>query len=328
MVLVASSGSPLSVVLHPRDSCDRPYGSPDPWAVTVKIGPSVWAEGQVIRVVTVGRWFHEIPFRGRNFTPERVLYTPTAIPFDQTRISVRTGVGTAREAPIRNRHIDLVSKRSHSEISGPAQNSSSGAWSRVVDAIAYGHLFAQTGITFRSGGITSSDLATKALEARQAKVVGQALPGVPLWELGPESRHPGIPYIVFPGNVGDSNALAEVVQKWSHPHRSFSTKDLLNNAEKGGYAVGAFNVYNLEGVEAVVAAAEAERSPAILQIRLMSSRSTKLCCWQNSSAIAPPCFLLVTRKAELGGIGLSVRITAHLNGPWSLCGPPGLAGLA
>lgn len=34
----------------------------------------------------------------------------------------------------------------------------------------------------------------------------------------------------------------------------------------GGYAVGAFNVYNLEGVEAVVAAAEEQRSPAILQV--------------------------------------------------------------
>ncbi|KAG6675892.1 hypothetical protein I3842_15G128500 [Carya illinoinensis] len=45
-----------------------------------------------------------------------------------------------------------------------------------------------------------------------------------------------------------------------------STKELLSKAEKGGYAVGAFNVYNLEGVEAVVAAADREQSPAILQI--------------------------------------------------------------
>ncbi|KAL8464350.1 hypothetical protein ACS0TY_034032 [Phlomoides rotata] len=115
------------------------------------------------------------------------------------------------------------------------------------------------------GGITSSDLATKALEAKRAKVVGQALAGVPLWQLGPESRHPGVPYIVFPGNVGDSSAVAEVVKHWAHPGR-LSTKEILHNAEKGGYAVGAFNVYNLEGVEAVVAAAEEQRSPAILQI--------------------------------------------------------------
>ncbi|KAK6261467.1 hypothetical protein QUC31_007283 [Theobroma cacao] len=116
------------------------------------------------------------------------------------------------------------------------------------------------------GGITSSDLATKALEAKRAKVVGQALAGIPLWELGSESRHPGVPYIVFPGNVGDSKALAEVVRSWAHPLRLSSTKEILLNAESGGYAVGAFNVYNMEGVEAVVAAAEQERSPAILQV--------------------------------------------------------------
>ncbi|KAL6631355.1 hypothetical protein ACP70R_028205 [Stipagrostis hirtigluma subsp. patula] len=115
------------------------------------------------------------------------------------------------------------------------------------------------------GGITSSDIATKALEARRAKVMGQALAGVPLWQLGPESRHPGVPYIVFPGNVGDNSALAKVVKNWVCPSRS-STKELLLNAENGGYAVGAFNVYNLEGIEAVVAAAEAEKSPAILQV--------------------------------------------------------------
>ncbi|XVF09451.1 hypothetical protein REPUB_Repub07fG0093700 [Reevesia pubescens] len=116
------------------------------------------------------------------------------------------------------------------------------------------------------GGITSSDLATKALEAKRAKVVGQALAGIPLWELGSESRHPGVPYIVFPGNVGDTKALAEVVRSWARPLRLSSTKEILINAESGGYAVGAFNVYNMEGVEAVVAAAEQECSPAILQV--------------------------------------------------------------
>jgi fructose/tagatose bisphosphate aldolase len=40
----------------------------------------------------------------------------------------------------------------------------------------------------------------------------------------------------------------------------------MKNAENGGYAIGAFNVYNLEGIDAVVSAAEAEKSPAILQV--------------------------------------------------------------
>lgn len=45
-----------------------------------------------------------------------------------------------------------------------------------------------------------------------------------------------------------------------------STKYLLQSAMEGGYAIGAFNIYNLEGAKAVALAAEAERSPAIIQI--------------------------------------------------------------
>ena len=45
-----------------------------------------------------------------------------------------------------------------------------------------------------------------------------------------------------------------------------STRELLNTALRSGYAIGAFNVYNLEGVTAVINAAEALHSPAILQL--------------------------------------------------------------
>jgi len=41
---------------------------------------------------------------------------------------------------------------------------------------------------------------------------------------------------------------------------------LLQAATAGGYAIGAFNVYNLEGVRAVIRAAEAHRSPTMLQL--------------------------------------------------------------
>lgn len=44
------------------------------------------------------------------------------------------------------------------------------------------------------------------------------------------------------------------------------TGKLLNDAQEGQYAIGAFNVYNLEGVLAVINAATADRSPIILQI--------------------------------------------------------------
>lgn len=69
------------------------------------------------------------------------------------------------------------------------------------------------------GGITSSDVATKGLGVKRAMVRGQILPGVPVWLLGEESRFPGMNYIVFPGNVGGNNALADAYDKLtSCPH--------------------------------------------------------------------------------------------------------------
>jgi uncharacterized protein YgbK (DUF1537 family) len=61
------------------------------------------------------------------------------------------------------------------------------------------------------GGITSSDVATEGLGVRRARVLGQALTGVPVWQLGEETRFPGVPYVVFPGNVGSRDALAELI---------------------------------------------------------------------------------------------------------------------
>ena len=63
------------------------------------------------------------------------------------------------------------------------------------------------------GGITASDIVTRALNVKRAVVLGQILPGVPVWRLGEESRLAGLPFIVFPGNVGEDQALFEVVKQ-------------------------------------------------------------------------------------------------------------------
>jgi uncharacterized protein YgbK (DUF1537 family) len=60
------------------------------------------------------------------------------------------------------------------------------------------------------GGITSSDVATVALGTRSAFVLGQLLPGVPVWRLD-GGRYPGLVLAVFPGNVGDDGALRAAV---------------------------------------------------------------------------------------------------------------------
>ncbi|MFV0414613.1 MAG: four-carbon acid sugar kinase family protein [Oscillospiraceae bacterium] len=62
------------------------------------------------------------------------------------------------------------------------------------------------------GGITSSDIGTLALGAKKAMVLGQVLPGVPVWQTGAESKFPGIAYIIFPGNVGEDTSLQTIVE--------------------------------------------------------------------------------------------------------------------
>jgi uncharacterized protein YgbK (DUF1537 family) len=62
------------------------------------------------------------------------------------------------------------------------------------------------------GGITSSDVATRGLGVRRAMVLGQIAPGVPVWRLGEEAKWPGVPLVVFPGNVGDDATLLECVR--------------------------------------------------------------------------------------------------------------------
>lgn len=71
------------------------------------------------------------------------------------------------------------------------------------------------------GGITSSDAASKGLRFRRAKICGQAAAGVPLWRC-PEatSKWPDIPYVVFPGNVGEKDTLRDLVASWAIPTAS------------------------------------------------------------------------------------------------------------
>jgi len=62
------------------------------------------------------------------------------------------------------------------------------------------------------GGITSSDVGTKALAVKRALVMGQIKPGIPVWMTGKESKYPDMPYVIFPGNVGEVETLREIVE--------------------------------------------------------------------------------------------------------------------
>ena len=42
--------------------------------------------------------------------------------------------------------------------------------------------------------------------------MGQIKPGIPVWMTGGESKFPNMPYVIFPGNVGEVVTLREAVE--------------------------------------------------------------------------------------------------------------------
>ncbi len=85
---------------------------------------------------------------------------------------------------------------------------------KISDAVQslVGGLKVTPAFVVAKGGITSSDVGTKALKVKKATVLGQVRPGIPVWRTGAESRFPGIPYVIFPGNVGEAETLKETVE--------------------------------------------------------------------------------------------------------------------
>ncbi len=85
----------------------------------------------------------------------------------------------------------------------------------ISDALqsCVGNLTVKPSFVVAKGGITSSDVGTKALRVTCARVMGQIEPGVPVWETDADSKFPGIPYVIFPGNVGEVDTLAHAVGK-------------------------------------------------------------------------------------------------------------------
>jgi uncharacterized protein YgbK (DUF1537 family) len=73
-------------------------------------------------------------------------------------------------------------------------------------------LEARPGYVLVKGGSTAHAVATRGLGMQRGVVLGQLLPGVPVWRLGPESLLPDIPYVIFPGNVGGLEDLVGAVR--------------------------------------------------------------------------------------------------------------------
>ncbi|XTI73094.1 four-carbon acid sugar kinase family protein [Acidithiobacillus sp. AC3] len=64
------------------------------------------------------------------------------------------------------------------------------------------------GFLISKGGITSNDVLSQGLALRQARVLGQILPGCSVLQCSPEHpQFPELPVVIFPGNVGDADSL-------------------------------------------------------------------------------------------------------------------------
>jgi uncharacterized protein YgbK (DUF1537 family) len=80
--------------------------------------------------------------------------------------------------------------------------------SRLVREIPYRPSF-----VLAKGGITSHDVLVDGLQIRIARVAGQILPGVPVIILPDDHILGGIPYVIFPGNVGAPGDLSRALDK-------------------------------------------------------------------------------------------------------------------
>ncbi len=122
---------------------------------------------------------------------------------------IRRVSAAAMDAMRAGRHAVVFTSRSLETARGKAGDLRAG---RIVSAALVDivrTLSVRPAFLIAKGGITASDVATAGLGMRRALVLGQAAPGVPVWRLGPETRFPGISYVVWPGNVGGPLALRD-----------------------------------------------------------------------------------------------------------------------
>jgi uncharacterized protein YgbK (DUF1537 family) len=74
----------------------------------------------------------------------------------------------------------------------------------------------EIGFLISKGGITSNDVLSSGLALTAARSLGQILPGVSIIRTPPDhAQFPNLPVVLFPGNVGDQEALAAAYQRLS-----------------------------------------------------------------------------------------------------------------
>ncbi len=84
---------------------------------------------------------------------------------------------------------------------------------------------ADIGFLISKGGITSNDVLSHGLALRTARVLGQILPGCSVVRCPADHpQFPDLPVVIFPGNVGDDEALAIAMRRLAGPDAAFERK--------------------------------------------------------------------------------------------------------
>lgn len=122
-------------------------------------------------------------------------------------------ISSAEEKMKSGQNVVVYTRRERFDLDTDDKNKQLEISVKISDAVTsvIGKLKVKPSFIIAKGGITSSDVGTKALRVKKALVMGQIKPGIPVWMTGEESRFPQMPYIIFPGNVGEVETLKEIV---------------------------------------------------------------------------------------------------------------------
>ncbi len=86
-----------------------------------------------------------------------------------------------------------------------------------------------------------------------------------------------------------------------------NTKEMLNRAYHGGYAVGAFNINNMEIIQAITEAAAEQKSPVILQVSAGARKYAK------------PAYLMALAKAAAEDAGIDFALHLDHGADFEIC---------
>lgn len=155
-----------------------------------------------------------VPLSTRQLAELVAANPSTAVEAD---IAVLASPQAASEVERLGRRADeLLAKYGLAIISTPRERVDVGlaAGERIAVNLArvLGQLQSLPDAVLAKGGVTSAVTAREGLGAAAAWVMGPLVDGVSLWKVDLPSGGQ-IPYVVFPGNVGGDDTLAEVVEK-------------------------------------------------------------------------------------------------------------------